>query len=65
MRLLRETDTTIIGAVAVIVLLGITMIYSASSGAVEWEKQAFYAVLAFGSLVAVIHIPKRLLYALA
>ncbi|MBI2505557.1 MAG: rod shape-determining protein RodA [Candidatus Latescibacteria bacterium] len=65
MRLLRETDTTILWAVGTIVLLGITMIYSASSGAAEWKKQALYAVLAGGALVAVIHIPNRMLYALA
>lgn len=65
MKLLRETDTAILWAVGAIVLLGLTMIYSASSGAAEWKKQAFYAVLAGGALVAVIHIPNRLLYALA
>jgi rod shape determining protein RodA len=65
MRLLRETDASLLWAVGAIVLLGITMIYSASSGAVEWKKQALYAVLAGGALVAVIHIPNRMLYALA
>lgn len=65
MRLLRETDTALLWAVGAIVLLGITMIYSASSGAVEWQKQAAYAILAGGALVAVIHVPNRMLYALA
>lgn len=65
MRLLSETDTTLLAAVGATVLLGITMIYSASSGAVQWQKQAFYAVVAFAALVAIIHIPNRLLYALA
>ncbi|MCC7261811.1 MAG: rod shape-determining protein RodA [Candidatus Latescibacteria bacterium] len=65
MRLLRETDTSLLWAVGAIVLLGITMVYSASSGAAEWKKQAIYAVLAGAALVAVIHIPNRLLYALA
>ena len=65
MKLLRETDTALLWAVGAIILLGITMIYSASSGAAEWKKQALYAVLAAGALMAVIHIPNRLLYALA
>lgn len=65
MRLLRESDTALLWAVGAIILLGITMVYSASSGAAEWKKQTIYAVLAAGALVAVIHIPNRLLYALA
>jgi rod shape determining protein RodA len=64
-RLLRETDAALLWAVGAIVLLGVTMIYSASSGAVEWKKQALFAILAGGALVAVIYIPNRLLYALA
>lgn len=71
MRLLREIDGLFLSIALIITLLGITMIYSAaiySESALlrsSWERQALFAVFALLLALAIVFIPKRLVYGLA
>ena len=71
MRILRELDYLLLAATLVMVLLGVTMIYSAAfhsdSTTVQtaWDRQAKFAFLALAVALAIVYIPDKVLYSIA
>ena len=71
MRLLRETDFLLLGAALLTVLLGITMIYSATFYSenealkAAWQRQSFFALIALLLILGIVFIPNKVLYGLA
>ena len=71
MRLLRETDFLLLGAALLMVLLGITMIYSATFYSenealkAAWQRQSFFALIALLLILLIVFIPNKVLYGLA
>ena len=71
MRLLRDIDPLLLTTTLVIVLLGITMIYSAAFHSelqtirVAWEKQALYALFAVVVGLAIVFVPNKVIYGMA
>jgi rod shape determining protein RodA len=71
MRLLRETDFLLLGAALLTVLLGITMIYSATFYSenealkAAWQRQSFFALIALLLILSIVFIPNKVLYGLA
>lgn len=65
MRLAREFDLLLLVAVSALVLLGVTVIYSAASESDLWQNQAAYGVIALLVAGAMIYVPDKLFYNLA
>ena len=71
MRLLRETDFLLLGVALLTVLLGITMIYSATFYSenealkAAWQRQSFFALIALLLILSIVFIPNKVLYGLA
>tara|TARA_Y100000588_G_scaffold318447_1_gene347982 strand:- start:243 stop:1481 length:1239 start_codon:yes stop_codon:yes gene_type:complete len=71
MRLLRETDFLLLGATLLTVLLGVTMIYSATFHSenealkTAWQRQSLFAIIALLIALGMIFIPNKVLYGLA
>ncbi len=61
----RELDLGLLVAVAMTIVFGITMIYSAASGSTLWRSQAVYAVLALILAVVIVYVPDKLFFDLA
>lgn len=65
MRLSREFDLLLLVAVATMVLLGVTVIYSAASESDVWQNQAAYGVVALLGAAAMVYLPDKLFINLA
>lgn len=65
MRLSREFDLLLLVAVAAMVLLGVTVIYSAASESDVWQNQAVYGVVALLLAAAMVYVPDKLFFNLA
>ena len=69
MRLVREIDAMLLAATLVTVLLGITMIYSATfhseSLYASWQRQIGFALFSLLVTLAIVYLPNKLLYNLA
>ena len=61
----RELDLSLLVAVGIAILFGITMVYSAASGSTLWRSQAIYAVIAIILAVATVYVPDKLFLDLA
>jgi len=64
-RLSREFDLLLLVAVAAMVLLGVTVIYSAASESDVWQNQAVYGVVALLLAAAMVYVPDKLFFNLA
>ena len=71
MKLIRETDFLLLGAAVLMVLLGITMIYSAAFHSenealrTAWQRQSVFALIAILAALSIVFIPNKILYSLA
>jgi len=65
MRRILATDLTLLAATLMTVLLGITMIYSASSETSAWQRQSLHALFAFTIIFVLLYLPNKLFHTLA
>lgn len=65
MRLSREFDLLLLVTVAAMVLLGVTVIYSAAIESDVWQNQAVYGVVALLFAAAMVYTPDKLFFNLA
>ena len=65
MRLSREFDLVLLVTVAAMVLLGVTVIYSAAIESDVWQNQAVYGVVALLLAAAMVYLPDKLFFNLA
>ena len=65
MRRILATDLTLLAATLMTVLLGITMIYSASSESSAWQRQSMHALFAFTMIFGLLYVPNKLFHTLA
>jgi len=64
-RLSAEYDHLLLIAMLLMVVLGVTMVYSAASGTSLWQGQIANAAIARGVALAIVHVPDKLFYGLA